>query len=149
MNDVLKLMDKDHENLAALIDQFLSHIKNNSDQSIDTFSILKQKVQKHFQWEEKVLFPLFERQTGLTGADTTFVLKNEHLQIKRMFIDKIEKLLSDKNFSEIQLLVVGLEEMLGMHRNLETDVFYPWFDESLELKERERVLKLLKNKNNN
>jgi len=95
MNDVLKLMDKDHENLAALIDQFLSHIKNNSDQSIDTFSILKQKVQKHFQWEEKVLFPLFERQTGLTGADTTFVLKNEHLQIKRMFIDKIEKLLSD------------------------------------------------------
>ena len=42
-----------------------------------------------------------------------------------------------------------LEEMLGMHRNLETDVFYPWFDESLDLKERERVLKLLKNKKGN
>ena len=146
MKDVLKLMDKDHEDLVTLIDQFLSHIKNNSDQSVDIFSNFKRNLQKHFHWEEKVLFPLFEERTGLTGADTTFVLKNEHVQIKSMFINKIEKMLSEKNFPEILLLAVGLEEMLSMHRTLETDVFYPWFDESLDLIERDRVLKLLKNK---
>ena len=51
--------------------------------------------------------------------------------------------MSKDKFSEITLLLVGLEEMLRMHRNLETDIFYPWFDDSLDLKERERVLKIL------
>ena len=54
-----------------------------------------------------------------------------------MFINKIEALLSEKKYSEINLLLVGLEEMLTMHRSLETDIFYPWFDDSLEKAERE------------
>ena len=145
MKNVLKLMDKDHAELELLFDQFLTHIKNNSDQAIDVFSKFKQNLQKHFHWEEKILFPLLEERAGLPGADTTFILRNEHIQIKSMFISKIESMISKNNFSEITLLLVGLEEMLHMHRNLETDIFYPWFDDSLDLKERERVLKLLKN----
>jgi hypothetical protein len=49
-------------------------------------------------------------------------------------------------YSEITLLIVGFEEMLSMHRNLETDVFYPWFDNFLDMAERERVLKILRNR---
>jgi hypothetical protein len=41
---------------------------------------------------------------------------------------------------------VGLEEMLSMHRNLETDIFYPWFDNSLDMAEREKVLKILRDR---
>jgi iron-sulfur cluster repair protein YtfE (RIC family) len=110
------------------------------------FSQFRENLQKHFQWEEKILFPLFEERTGFPGADTTFVLKNEHIQIKSMFIDKIETMLIEKKYSEITLLSVGLEEMLSMHRNLETDIFYPWFDNSLDIVERKRVLNLLKDK---
>ena len=146
MNDVLKLMDKDHVELETLFDQFFSHIKNNPDQSLDDFSNFKRLIQKHFLWEEKFLFPLFEKRAGLPGRDITFVLRNEHLQIKRMFVNKIENMLSQKKYSEITFLLVGLKEMLHMHRNLETDIFYPWFDDSLDLKERERVLKLLQDK---
>ena len=149
MKDILKFMDKDHEELVALFDQFLSHIKNNSDQSIEVFSQFRQNLQKHFHWEEKILFPLFEERTGFPGADTTFVLKNEHIQIKSMFIDKIEAMLIEKKYSEITLLTVGLEEMLSIHRNLETDIFYPWFDNSLDMVERKRVLKILKAKKDN
>jgi iron-sulfur cluster repair protein YtfE (RIC family) len=149
MKDVLNLMDKDHEELVSLFDQFLSHIKNNSDQSVEVFSQFKRNLQKHFQWEEKTLFPLFEERAGHSGKDTTFVLRNEHVQIKGMFINKIDALLSDKKYSEIMLLLVGLEEMLTMHRSLETDIFYPWFDDSLEEAERKRVLKLLRAKQDN
>ncbi len=49
MKDILKLMDKDHEELVALFDQFLSHIKNNSDQSVEAFFQFSQNIQKHFQ----------------------------------------------------------------------------------------------------
>ncbi|MHC4207675.1 MAG: hemerythrin domain-containing protein [Planctomycetota bacterium] len=149
MKDVLKIMDKEHEGLESLFDQILIHIKNNSDQSIEIFSEFKRNLQKHFQWEEKILFPLFEERAGLAGADTTFVLKNEHIQIKNMFINKIEVILNEKKYSDITLLLIGLEEMLRMHRNMETDIFYPWFDDSLGVAEKERVLKILKNRDNN
>jgi iron-sulfur cluster repair protein YtfE (RIC family) len=146
MKDVLKIMDRDHEELANMFTQFLLNVNSNSEKSIKIFSRLRQHLLKHFQWEEKVLFPLFEERAGASGLDTIFVLKNEHLQIKTMFISKIETLLSENNYSEIALLAVGLEEMLSMHRQYENDIFYPWFDESLDEAERARVLELLKNK---
>jgi len=142
-------MDKDHEELETHFDQLLFHIKDNSDLCIKVFSTFKQALQKHFKWEEKVLFPLFEKRAGLPGTDTIFVLKNEHFQITSMFINKIEILLSEKRYNEIIILLVGLEEMLRMHRKLETDIFYPWFDETLDLGEKESILKQLKNRKDN
>jgi iron-sulfur cluster repair protein YtfE (RIC family) len=144
MKDVLKIMDRDHEELADMFTQFILNVNSNSEKSINIFSRLKQHLLKHFQWEEKVLFPLFEERTGTSGLDTIFVLKNEHLQINTMFISKIELMLSESNYPEIALLAVGLEEMLSMHRQYENDIFYPWFDDSLDEAERIRVLKLLK-----
>jgi hemerythrin len=148
MKDVLKLMDQDHKELVTLFEQFLSRIKNNSDQSVEVFTKFKQNLLKHFQWEENILFPLFEERTGQEGLDTTFVLKNEHVQINTMFMNKIETILIEKKYSEITFLAIGLEEMLTMHRNFETDIFYPWFDDSLDNAERQRVLNILKGKEN-
>ena len=149
MKDVLKIMDKEHGDLETLFDEILTHIKKNSDQSIELFSKFNRNLRKHFQWEENILFPLFEERAGLPGADTTFVLRNEHNLIKSMFIKRIEVLLNEKKYSDIKILLIGLEEMLRMHRNIETDIFYPWFDDSLGMAEKERVLRRLKNRDNN
>ena len=140
-------MDREHEELAIMFTQFILNVNSKSENCVENFSRLKQHLQKHFQWEEKVLFPLFEERAGESGFDTTFVLKNEHIQIKTIFISKIEKMLSEKNYTEIANLAVGLEEMLSMHRQYENDIFYPWFDDSLDEIERIRVLKILKAKN--
>jgi len=136
-------MDSDHEELVTLFEEFLSDMKTNPNHAFDKFSQFKQKLQKHFHWEEKVLFPLFEERTGHPGLDTTFVLKNEHLQINTMFINKIHANLTTKNYSEITVLALGLNEILSMHRKMENDIFYPWFDDSLDDAARLRVLELL------
>jgi len=148
MQDVLKIMDRDHEELAVLFTRFLLYVNSNSEKSSKIFTDLKRILYKHFKWEEKILFPLIEGRGGPAGSDITFVLKNEHTQIKKMFIGKIEHLLKEKNYSEILNLTVGLEEMLTMHRKYENDIFYPWFDESLDEVEKKKVLELLKRKNN-
>ncbi len=148
MQKVLKIMDRDHEELAVFFTQFLLYINSKSEKSITIFADLKRNINKHFKWEEKILFPLIEERGGPAGSDITFVLKNEHIQIKTMFIGKIEHLLKEKNYPEILNLAVGLEEMLTMHRKYENDIFYPWFDESLDEEERKKVLNKLKaNKN--
>jgi iron-sulfur cluster repair protein YtfE (RIC family) len=148
MKDILKIMDQDHEEIAKLFTQFLLKVNSQSEKGVSIFSLLKQNLNRHIQWEEKILFPLLEEQTGPPGLDTTFVLKNEHNQIITMFIDKIEALLTQKKYSEISTLAVGLEEMLTMHRKYENDIFYPWFDDKLEEIERVRLLKLLKSRRN-
>ena len=137
-------MDKEHAELEALFDKFLSLINSNDKKAIEVFSEFKALLHKHFQWEEKHLFPLFENNTGFPGMDTTFVLRNEHVQIKKIFLNKIDVKISEGKFDEIKMFIVGLEEMLRMHRNLETEIFYPWFDDSLDDAERERVIKKLR-----
>jgi iron-sulfur cluster repair protein YtfE (RIC family) len=144
MKNVLKIMDKDHEQLENLFNRILSSLSGDYEKTDILFSEFKTVLQKHFQWEENILFPLFEERSGRAGEDTTFVLKNEHNQIQNMFIEKIEKLITGKRFDEMKPMIVGLEEMLLMHRKMETDIFYPWFDVSLDIEEKKNVIKKLK-----
>ena len=144
MNEVLQIMNDDHQKLEDLFSRLLSALNAKHSNSTDIFSQFKQTLQKHFIWEEKVLFPLFEKRAGLSSVDTIFVLRNEHHQINKMFVIKIEKLISENRFNDIQHLLIGLEEMLTMHRKMETEMFYPWFDESLEDGEKDNVIDKLK-----
>jgi len=144
MNDVLKIMNNDHQKLENLFKRILLVSETKHSDFLDIFTQFKQILQKHFIWEEKFLFPLFEKRTGLSGVDTIFVLRNEHHQMNKMFIAKIENMLSDNRQNEIQPLMTGLEEMLTMHRKMETDIFYPWFDEILEGGDKENVIDKLK-----
>jgi hypothetical protein len=70
-------------------------------------------------------------------------MNNDH-QINKMFVAKIENMILENQFNDIEPLLIGLEEMLTMHRNMETDMFYPWFDESLGDREKENVIDNLK-----
>jgi iron-sulfur cluster repair protein YtfE (RIC family) len=145
MHDVLKIMNKEHTDLESLFQKFLLLINDKNKKAIDAFNQFKTLLNKHFQWEEKILFPLFEKNTGLPGEDISFVLRNEHDQIKKLFLNKIDEKIAEGKFDEIKKFIVGLEEMLKMHRNLETEIFYPWFDDTLDYAERERVILELKN----
>jgi regulator of cell morphogenesis and NO signaling len=145
MQDILKIMDEEHKELERLFEKFLSLINDNDKKAINAFNKLKSLLNKHFQWEEKILFPLFEKNTGLPGEDISFVLRNEHTQIKKIFLNKIDEKIAEGKFNEIKKFIVGLEEMLKMHRDLETEIFYPWFDDTLENIERERIIMELKN----
>lgn len=144
MQDVFTIMDNEHAEIEKLFTEFMSLIKNNDKTAIEAFNRFKRLLNNHFQWEEKNLFPLFEDNSGLAGEDITFVLGNEHTQIRKIFLDKIDDKIANGKFDEIKKFIVGLEEMLKMHRNLETEIFYPWFDDSLDSDERERVIKKLK-----
>lgn len=144
MNEVLKIMNEDHKKLEFLFNKLLSAFEAKQSDPTEIFTQFQQILQKHFIWEEKILFPLFEKRAGLSGVDTIFVLRNEHHQMNKMFITKIENMLSENRLQDLQSLITGLEEMLTMHRQMETDIFYPWFDEILEDGEKETVVDKLR-----
>ena len=46
------------------------------------FLFFKSELERHIIWEEDILFPVFERKTGIKDGGPTSVMRIEHIQIK-------------------------------------------------------------------
>ena len=149
MQDVLKIMDDEHTRIEQLYQTFVHSLEQQREHSPRHFQQFKQILKKHFKWEKNILFPLFEKRAGFQATDITFVLKNEHEQIMKMYIDRIDILLKERQFTEISKMIIGLEEMLLMHRQMETEIFYPWFDHKLTQSEHEDLIYKLRQRHIN
>ena len=135
MRDILRLMDKDHAQIETLFTKIKKLLENKDPASINLFNQFHQALQKHFIWEENILFPPYEEKNDLSGKDTIFVLRSEHKQMRIMFIHKIEKLIKTSRYKDLEPVIIGLDEMLTMHKQMEVDIFYPWFNEILSTRE--------------
>ena len=51
----------------------------------ECFEKFKFGLHRHIAWEEEILFPLFEEKTGMTDGGPTFVMREEHRQIKALW----------------------------------------------------------------
>jgi regulator of cell morphogenesis and NO signaling len=140
MENVLETMNGAHKELDAMFSRLSEALKEKNPHAKRICTDFNQAILDHFNWEETVLFPLFEKRTGFSGRDMTFVLKNEHYQIKKMFLSKLETLIAGQKFSEIAVILTGLSEMLTMHRQMENDIFYPWLDAAPGGEEKENII---------
>jgi iron-sulfur cluster repair protein YtfE (RIC family) len=46
------------------------------------FLSFKSELERHIIWEEDILFPVFEKKTGIKDGGPTSVMRMEHIQIK-------------------------------------------------------------------
>lgn len=132
---IMDFMAQDHYRLDGIFRQFRSQKNTSFLEAQKLFLEFKGDLERHIVWEEEILFPLFERHTGMYGEGPTAVMRLEHRQIKEFLQkirDKAEK--KDTDTSELEL---GLIEILRAHNEKEEGVLYPWFDDSLSAKERE------------
>jgi hypothetical protein len=47
-------------------------------------------------------------------------------------LENIEKRLNTDANTNVKSLLYGLGEILGMHKDMEHEVFYPWFEKNLK-----------------
>ena len=86
-------------------------------------------LDRHIEVEEQILFPLFERMTGMTGAGPTFVMRSEHVDIRRLMGDTAAALeAADPARADASL--DGLLDVLGSHNMKEERILYPMTDEA-------------------
>jgi len=135
-------MQGDHNRLDALFGRFQELKSKNPEEAKQNFCPFRRGLFTHIKWEEEILFPIFEEKTGMKENGPTSVMRAEHIEIKDL-LDKIREKIKTEDFN-IAELENSLSEVLKDHNNKEENILYPWIDQSIEYKEKEDILRRIK-----
>lgn len=133
--------EADHDRLDGLFKKFQELKRKDFATAKPFFRDFKIGLQRHIVWEEDILFPLFERKTGIGLGGPTDVMRMEHRQIKKHLEDIHDKV-REKNpgsDSDEQLLL----EVLAQHNLKEEKILYPAIDQNLTDAERADVFEAM------
>jgi regulator of cell morphogenesis and NO signaling len=120
-NEIEKFFTADHGRLDSLLDAFVYHLGADIPKACEYFHLFKEGLLQHIEWEEDILFKLFEGKTGNTDGPTR-VMRYEHTQIKNS-LNTIASFSADEaDFIEH---IEELKVMLHNHNQKEEQILYP------------------------
>jgi hemerythrin superfamily protein len=92
----------------------------------DALQLFRKEIEAHFATEEQVLFPVFEKATGVT-AGPTLVMRTEHDQMRRLIGDMAT---AQANHALGQFAGAGETLLIFMqqHNMKEENILYPMCD---------------------
>jgi len=142
MQTTTKFMGQDHDRLDELFREFQTMKGSDFTKAKYAFSEFNRGLRRHIVWEEEILFPLFEDQTGMQDRGPTAVMRMEHCRI-REFLEEIHDRYIHGEIDTDEL-EKALLDTLAAHNKKEEAVLYPWIDQSLSEQEAEAALKRMR-----
>ncbi|UVT16114.1 MAG: hemerythrin domain-containing protein [Nitrospira sp.] len=128
---------EDHDRLDELFKTFQTSKRSDFVKAKEAFKAFNVGLQRHMLWEEELLFPVWEENTGMIEDGPTPVMRHEHSQIKQLLgaIDqKVERQNLDTDQEEQALLT-----KLSSHNRKEERALYPAIDQVTSEEERAAV----------
>ena len=135
--------EQDHDRLDELFKTFQRLKRSDFPKAKEAFKEFKFGLQRHIVWEEDVLFPLWEKETGITEGGATSVMRTEDRQIGQhleAIHQKVAEQSPDSDQEEQALLT-----LLGSHNMKEERVLYPGIDRVTSAEERATVFHNMNN----
>lgn len=133
----------DHQRLDGLFSEFQRQVRQERVSAGETFSRFVGGLERHLEWEEDLLFPLFEQRSGMTGVGPTAVMRAEHRCFK-VLIDRVQDRLNVG--SSLDGLDKQLLDTLTAHNLKEEKLLYPWIDGFLSEEEAGLFIKRMKDR---
>ncbi len=93
-------------------------------------TLFLQRLERHIEMEENLLFPAFEERTGMTAAGPSVTMREEHVQMKEIF-PQIRSAIEAKDAAAYQRAMQALTEMLMPHNMKEEQMMYPMLDDAM------------------
>lgn len=84
-------------------------------------------LNRHIDAEENILFPVFEEKTGMTGGGPTYVMRMEHVQIRKAMSDAAAALAAG-DAAGYATAAAAIESVLVAHNSKEEQILYPMID---------------------
>jgi iron-sulfur cluster repair protein YtfE (RIC family) len=140
---ITEFYEQDHDRLDELFKTFQRLKQSDFAKAKEAFEEFKFGLQRHIVWEEDVLFPLWEKETGISEGGATSVMRTEHRQIGQQ-LEAIHQKVADQNPDSDQE-EQALLNLLGSHNMKEERVLYPGIDRVTSAKVREAVFQNMKN----
>ncbi|MDO9116779.1 MAG: hemerythrin domain-containing protein [Nitrospira sp.] len=129
------MFDEDHERLDALFKSFQTLKRTDFLKAKSAFLEFKAGLQRHVAWEEEVMFPLWEKKSGMTGGGPTIVMRNEHREIWECLESLARKIQAQNPETDREEEI--LLDLLDRHNMSEEEVLYPEMDHLISPEERE------------
>ncbi len=140
MTTILEFMSIDHDRLDNKIKMYSTEKLVNVERAEDIFLSFKSELERHIVWEEDILFPVFEKKTGIKDGGPTSVMRTEHIQIKN-HLQEIKKKLHAKKIQDPCKEEVALFKVLESHNQKEENILYPGIDNLTSEREKELLIK--------
>ena len=127
-------MAQDHDRLDRLFKDF-QRLKAFPPKAKGFFCDFKVGLQRHIVWEDEILFPVFEKKSGMYNHGPTIAMRKEHLVIREL-LDALHEGVKKGDLSDIP--DERFSAYLLQHNLREENVLYPWIES--QLSEDEQVL---------
>lgn len=125
---VAEYLEGDHRRLDAMIPEIEKSVEAGAfREASERFAELSCGLGWHIDVEEKILFPAIEQMTGMSGGGPTFVMRSEHVEIRRL-MEATARALEASDAAGAGEAIRGLVETLGAHNMKEEHVLYPMAD---------------------
>lgn len=86
--------------------------------------IFEARMRRHLAMEEEILFPAFERSTGMVGMGPTVVMRHEHMQMRGL-LDQMRNALDEADLPELLDQGDTLLMLIQQHNMKEEGMLYP------------------------
>lgn len=125
---VTEYLEGDHRRLDAILDE-AERLANAGEfaGASERFAEFACGLDRHIAIEEQILFPLFERVTGI-ATGPTIVMRSEHVRIREL-LKRVSAGLEAGDPVALSAQA-ALEELLSMHNMKEERVLYPMTDQA-------------------
>jgi regulator of cell morphogenesis and NO signaling len=134
--------EEDHDRLDVLFKSFQTLKRQDFPKAKSAWVDFKVGLQRHIVWEEDVLFPLWEKKTGMTEGGPTFVMRLEHREIGEC-LEAIHRKVEARDPASDQQ-EQALLDSLERHNMTEEQVLYPAIDRATSADERETFFRNMK-----
>jgi iron-sulfur cluster repair protein YtfE (RIC family) len=134
--------EEDHDRLDALFTAFQAQKRNDFPKAKEAFVAFKFGLQRHIVWEEEILFPKWEENSGMAEGGPTQVMRTEHRLIGDCLEAIHRKVVGqnpDSDRDELRLL-----ELLKSHNMKEERILYPSMDQVISDEERRAIYQAMK-----
>ena len=138
---ISSIFDEDHDRLDALFKSFQTLKRTDFPKAKSAFLEFKTGLQRHVAWEEGVMFPLWEKKSGMTGGGPTIVMRREHQEIQDC-LESIYRKVQAQNLEtdhEEEILL----DLVDRHYMSEEEVLYPEMDHLISPEERESAFRAM------
>ncbi len=135
-------MTNDHRNCDDSFVEFENSIEEaNWPELAQKLDLFVQKLNRHFEMEESVIFPAFESATGIEDGPTS-VMRSEHEQI-RALLSEVKVAVEKTDEDECYAIAETLMMMMQQHNMKEEQMLYPMTDQQTDSQELIRTMQAI------
>jgi iron-sulfur cluster repair protein YtfE (RIC family) len=139
---VMGYLSTDHRRLDGIMEE-CSALAQKGDMAAAAkrFAMFHEGLARHIRIEEELLFPEFEKATGLSEGGPTGVMRHEHLEIRRLMASLGELFSAPApTAAEFEAIRSALYALLHEHNVKEERILYPMTDRLVPPKQRDDLV---------